>query len=315
MSDDYVEMSMKKVIITAANSFIGYRLCKRMAEQGYYIYALVRSENKNNVVLNSLKNVKIINERMENYKNLPTVIGESCDIGIALAWNGTRGAARDDTFKQEKNYIYSMDSIISFAKMECQVIVTAGSQAEYGPWEGTEKLDESTPCKPNTEYGKYKLKLYHQALKLCESNNIRLIEPRFFSLYGPDDYEGTMIISTIDNMLQNKPCMLTECIQMWDFLYVDDAVEALHKLIASKRAHGVYNFGTGTAKKLKEYVMLMHRLTGSNSKLIFGAIPYPATGIVHTNPSILRLTGEISWKPRTTFVEGIEHVINNRKTV
>lgn len=58
-----------------------------------------------------------------------------------------------------------------------------------------------------------------------------LLEPRFFSLYGPNDYEGTMIISVLKKMLKDLSCDLTECIQIWDFLYIDDAIDALVILI------------------------------------------------------------------------------------
>lgn len=42
-----------------------------------------------------------------------------------------------------------------------------------------EKVKETDCCNPNTEYGKYKLKLYQDALKICEEKGVRLIEPRF----------------------------------------------------------------------------------------------------------------------------------------
>lgn len=190
----------------------------------------------------------------------------------------------------------------------CQTIMTAGSQAEYGPTTKIEKIKETDPCNPNTEYGKAKLKLYRDAVQMCASG-IRLIEPRFFSLYGPYDSQETMIISMIRNMMQDKPCMLTECIQKWDFLYIDDAIEALYGLICYENAEGVYNFGSGTSYELKKYVETMHRITNSKSVLEYGAVPYPETGIVHTNPSVERLQNEINWKPKTSFEEGIYRVM------
>lgn len=300
---------MKKIIITGASSFIGYRLCRTLAQKDYEVYAVIRKGNAKKEALLEDKNINIVYSSMENYEKLDELIHEPCDVGITLAWNGTRGADRNNEKMQKENFLFSLDCVEAFSRLGCKKILTAGSQAEYGPWFEKRKITENDECNPNTEYGKYKLAFYKKALEVCTEKKITLIEPRFFSLYGDDDNEKTMIISMVRNMLQNEPCELTECKQLWDFLYVDDAVNALCNLIESKNAKGVYNFGSGISKPLKEYVIEMAKLTHTNSKLNFGAVPYPKTGIVNTNPSIKKLKKEIKWKPNITFDKGIEKVI------
>lgn len=301
---------MTRVIITAANSFIGRRLCKVLTDEGHFVYAVVRNTFTEKEIFNNCKNLSIIYSDMEEYELLFKKIDEPCDIGIALAWNGTRGRERDDYLKQKENYRNSINCVNSFIKKNCGVIMTAGSQAEYGPCNTAEKVKETDECNPNTEYGKFKLKFYLKTLEICNSNHVRLIEPRFFSLYGPDDSEKTMIISTIRNMLHNMPCELTKCIQMWDFLYIDDAISALKKLLQCKNAQGIYNLGSGVSRQLKEYIEIMRDITKSKSQLLYGKIPYPATGMVHTNPSILRLCETIDWRPEISFEEGIKRVVD-----
>lgn len=299
---------MSKIIITAANSFIGKRLCKQLELRGHQICAVVRTAFKEDFIFENMENIQIVRCDMEHYKSLPDIVHETFDIGIMLAWNGTRGADRDNWHKQQDNYNFSVDCIHSLLNLGCTTLVLAGSQAEYGPAHGKDKVLETDVCNPNTEYGKSKLQLYHAADAICH-NKARLIEPRFFSLYGPDDFEGTMIISMIRNMLQNKPCELTECIQLWDFLYIDDAIDAIAALMESNTAEGIYNFGSGISRPLKKYVEIMYRLAGSNSALHYGKVAYPVTGIVHTNPSIQKLTSETGWTPKVSFTEGIKRVI------
>lgn len=306
---------MTRVIITAANSFIGRRLCKVLTDEGYFVYAVVRNTFTDKGIFRNCKNLSIIYSDMEEYDSLFEKIKESCDIGIALAWNGTRGEERNDYLKQEGNYKNSIDCVHSFIKKKCRVIMTAGSQAEYGPCKTTGKVKETDRCNPNTEYGKYKLKFYLEASEICKLNHVRLIEPRFFSLYGPDDSDKTMIISVIRNMLENLPCELTECVQIWDFLYIDDAVNALLKLLQCEDAEGIYNVGSGVSRQLKEYIEIMHDITKSRSKLLYGKIHYPATGMVHTNPSISHLCEVIDWNPQVPFEEGIRRVVNMQQGI
>lgn len=304
---------MTKVIITAANSFIGRRLCKVLTDAGYFIYAVVRNSFTDEKMFCNCENLVLVRSDMDEYDFLHEKIDSSCDIGIALAWNGTRGKERDDRSLQEWNCKNSISCVHSFIKKGCRLVMSAGSQAEYGPQKTTKKVQETDECNPNTEYGRYKLKFYLEASKICEAHKVRLIEPRFFSLYGPDDSDKTMIVSIIRNMLRDLPCELTRCIQMWDFLYIDDAVEALLRLLQSENAEGVYNLGSGISRQLKDYIEIMRDITGSKSALLYGAVAYPDTGMVHTNPSIMRLCKAVDWKPKVTFEEGIQRVADMQR--
>lgn len=306
---------MKRAIITAANSFIGRRLTKVLCENGYYVYAVVRNTFSDHDMFKGMENCQLVHCDMVEYAALRGRIAEKCDVGIAMAWDGTRGTDRSDGERQEKNFKNSADAIDSFIALGCNKIITAGSQAEYGPWFEKRKITEEDVCRPNTAYGVSKLKLYEHAKKKCAENKITLIEPRYFSLYGEDDYSGTMIISIIRKMLSHKPCELTKCIQLWDFLYIDDAVDALYKLLVSETVEGIYNIGSGISRPLREYVDEMHRISGSKSKLFYGAIPYPVTGIVNTNPAIDKLLDAIDWRPTTGFAEGICKVIRHQEDI
>lgn len=131
------------------------------------------------------------------------------------------------------------------------------------------------------------------------------MSPDFFSLYGEDDYEGTMIISVLKKMLKNEDCMLTECTQMWNFLHIDDAVEAVIRLGESTEAKGIYNLASTDTRPLKEFIIEMKKLTGSDSLLVFGRIPYPKTGAVGFTPVVDKVMYELNWEPKVSFKEGI----------
>lgn len=290
-----------QAVITGATSFIGKKLSETLRAHGWDVVHVVRRSQEN------AENIKEVLLDMENYDRLGDKIG-FCDCFIHLAWNGTRGPARMDRKLQEQNCEYSLQGVRSMIAAGCKCIVSAGSQAEYGPH--NEQINENSECHPNTEYGKAKLKFYNETAKLCECAGVKYREPRFFSLYGPDDYEGTMIMSMLRSMLENKPCELTQGIQMWDFLYIDDAIEALYRLCTQECPNGVYNFGSGDVRQLKDYVLEMARITRTESELRFGAIPYPKTGMVSLWPDVSKLEKELGWHAATDFSTGIWNVKN-----
>lgn len=296
-----------RIAITGASSFIGRHLLDKCIRDGIEAVAIVRENSEIKLNTQKLTNVTVIKCDMDDYSVLADKV-DFVDCLIYLTWNGTRGADRNNIVLQRQNFEVGLDTIKKFVDKGCKTIILAGSQAEYGLCVGKHKVVETAVSNPNTEYGKYKLKLYEEVKKYITGKNVRLIEPRFFSLYGTDDYDGTMVISTLKKMLRDEPCDLTQCIQTWDFLHIDDAVEGLLKLIKSETAEGIYNFGSGEAYELKHFIEIMYRLTNSKSKLNYGAIPYPETGMVNVNPCIEKLRG-VGWEPKVGFEEGIKSIV------
>ena len=299
-----------KIVIAGATSFIGLELLKALAkESDTEVLAIARETSpKVKEILSIGNNVALQYLTLEDYDQLGTITGP-IDCLIYLTWNGTRGESRSNHDLQVFNYEQGKKAVCSVMKAGCKKIITAGSQAEYGPWFLERKETEEDIPHPNTEYGRYKLKFFQDIVQLGSIYNTKVIEPRFFSLYGPRDYEGTMVISILKNMLKNKECNLTKAVQIWDFLYISDAISALMKLIKDDVPEGVYNFGSGESHPLRYYIDTMYQLTGSKSKLNYGAVPYPSTGIVNVNPDVTKLKNT-GWRPKVSFKNGIANIIN-----
>lgn len=294
---------MRNMVITGGTSFIGSRLIAACGAD-WDITAVVRPGTARERLPEI---VRVVELDLADYARLGELTG-SCDCFVHLAWNGTRGASRMDAALQQSNLTTSLQAVRSMLATGCGKIVTAGSQAEYGPHR--EQITEETPCTPNTEYGKAKLAFYEGASALCREAGVPLIEPRFFSLYGPGDFEGTLVISILRKMLSGDACALTQGLQMWDFLYLDDAIRALARLCEYPCAEGVYNFGSGDTRRLRSFIEEMAQITGTNSELLFGAIPYSETGMVSLWPDISKLKRELDWTPNITFAEGIRLILN-----
>lgn len=298
-----------KAIITGATGFVGRWLVKALKENGHECTVVVRPEQRGKIIKEELfSDTNVICLDMEEYEGLDYFI-DGTDWMINLAWAGSRGTDRMDSVMQRNNYLCTMKAIECVANVGCKCIVTAGSQAEYGHIDG--RISEETVPYPNTEYGKYKLKLYEDASSFCQKLGIRFIEPRYFSLYGPQDTDLTMIVSMLKKMISGEKCDLTESVQKWDFLYIEDAMEALLMLLLSESASGVFNFASGDCRELKSFIEDMRSVTKSTSQLCYGTVPYPPTGMVSIEPDITKLKNTVDWRAKTTFREGIEKVVES----
>ncbi len=294
---------MKKVVVTGANCFVGKHLIDELLNDGYFVYAVVRSnfDYKN-------KNLKVVKASMEEYDSLPEKIKDNCYAFFHIAWDGTRGKTRLEEDRQKNNYINSIKAVASAQKLKCKVFVGAGSQAEYGVLNKVIS-EEDTPT-PNTAYGKYKLKFTNYLLAQ-QNKSFKTIIPRFFSLFGEGDNPQTVIESTLDKMLVNEDCDFTPAVQYWNFMYIKDCVKAMIYLMENNGS-GIYNFATLDTRRLKQFILELKKITKSKSKLNFGALPYPNNNVVSIRPNISKLINA-GFNQFTPFNEAIENIINYKR--
>ena len=142
---------------------------------------------------------------------------------------------------QEENVRNSLYAVDLAAKAGCKVFVGAGSQAEYGS-SYTEKLNDSLWPHPQTGYGIGK---YMAGIMKIRHEWVRIL-----SVYGPGDGLHTMVMSGIIKMLQGETACYTRGEQQWDYLYVEDAVEALYRVACNGQDGKTYCLGSGTTSAI-----------------------------------------------------------------
>jgi len=302
---------MKNFVVSGATSFIGIHLLNvLLSDKNNHVFAVVRPNSPNKSKLKTHENQTILEFSLQEIENLPSRISVSVDVFYHLAWEGTRAPARDDKWLQENNYQSSMKAIKVAFELGCKSFVGIGSQAEYGKCIG--RITENYKVAPLTEYGKAKLRTCEDGKKLADRLGVKFIWARIFSVYGKGDFEGTLIMSAICEMIKNQKIPLTECTQSWDFLHVLDAANALSLL--SSAPSGIYNIASGVSHPLKDFVYEMLRLSDSNSVLEFGVIPYNTEGVVSFEPVVDKLIAEVGWAPKISFSQGVTEIIEIFKT-
>ena len=298
---------MRCAIVTGATGMIGLNLTKLLLSRGYFVYAVAHPASNNRSRLSDMPRLQIIDLALADYHSLPQYIPEGADAFYHFAWEGTRGADRENVQVQQSNCRCTLDAIRAAARMGCRVFVGAGTQAEYGLTQGI-VTEEHAEC-PETEYGRGKLQASREGRTVAQQEGIRLIWARLFSVYGALDVETMLVRYCIEKMQKNEPIDLTEGTQLWDFLYVEDAVRALAALGEAKGLNGVFNIAYGKALPLREYVLMIQKALMSQSVLNFGAINHPTGKLVSIQPSPEKLKAATGWQPRTDFPTGVQKIV------
>ena len=304
---------MRKVVITGASGAIGRALITAAINAGYEVLAVVHRSSPRTAGLEKTAHCRVLRLDLSEYDN---AIDEMKKQGFEpagysfffhLAWMAPFGKDRENLDLQLENVRAAL-AAVRFAKaIGCSCFIGTGSQAEYGRVDGV--LTPETPAFPETGYGCAKLCASQMTRLACEQSGMRHIWCRVLSVYGPYDREQTLISTAVRQMLQNEATEFTPCEQMWDYLYSQDAAEAI-LLAAEKGSHGeVFVVGSGEARPLKDYIEEIARLTAYKQKIGFGSRPYNEKQVMHLQADITGLKN-LGFQPRYTFEEGIRSLID-----
>jgi len=297
---------MKKVILTGGTGMIGHALVERLLSEDIEITLLVRKESKRIKSFVKSKLIKIV--ECDLSQMVAINLDEKYDVFFHLGWEGTYGISRDDMFMQNRNVQYTLEAVDLANRLGCTVFVGAGSQAEYGRVDGI-KLTPSTPTMPDSGYGIAKLCAGQMSRIIAQKYGMKHIWFRILSVYGCYDREQTMIMSSIIKMLAGQSPEYTPAEQIWDYLYSEDAAEALY-LGAKKGVDGaIYCLGSGKTKLLKDYIKILRDIINPELQLRFGTRPYTDKQVMYLCADICNLSDDTGFEPKYSFSDGIRKTI------
>ena len=309
---------MKTAVITGATGAIGRALIRVCVASGYEVLSVVHRGSPRSAELGQLPHVHVLQLDLDEYDRAmdeleaQNISMEGYELFFHLAWMAPFGKDRDNLKLQLDNVSASL-AAVRFAKdLGCTAFIGTGSQAEYGRTEGI--LSPETPAFPETGYGIAKLCAGQLTRLSCEQLGLRHIWCRVLSVYGPYDRDQTLISTAVIQMSANEETVFTPCDQLWDYIYADDAAQAI--LLAGQKGESgkVYVVGSGDVHPLKEYIEKIAAITGYNKKIGFGERPYNDKQVMYLQADIEALR-QLGFQPQISFEEGIRRILDWRNTL
>lgn len=304
---DRLVKEKKNILVTGATGFIGKNLIKKLKESNVHIIIVVRNEEKAKK-LGDLSDITIITCEFEKIESLSTKLQQldiiSIESVIHLAWEGNSGCSRGDDMVQLKNIQATSRLIREVEKLGCKKFIGIGTVSENLVMES-----EIRGVSTNMVYAAAKLSCYYMARVLCKEKKIDFVWCRLANVYGPGNETGNLMSYTLKSLLEyQKPTYSSA--QVWqDFIFIDDCIEALMRIVFSNNKRDLYYIGTGQPKKLKEYLMIVRDIVSPNIELGIGE--RPDDGLIYKKEwfDIRGMQEEYDYCPRVTFEEGIKRTI------
>jgi|TARA_B110000093_G_C12949529_1_gene401826 nucleoside-diphosphate-sugar epimerase len=162
-------------------------------------------------------------------------------------------------------------------------------------------VDEMQPINPYVN--KYVLSK-HLSEDIVEyySKKVPSIVVRLSNIYGPTKLKRPDIIHTImQNIFKNKEIRMWNSKPKRDFIFVEDAANAILHLINSNFT-GKVNLGSGKMHEIKEITDIMENLSGKKITFDEKSVSGPMEFVADID-KIKKITG---WKPKFSLEEGLK---------
>src|SRR6266704_3237004 len=147
-----------------------------------------------------------------------------------------------------------------------------------------------------------------------EKHHLRTVCLRAFNVYGPNQHNsdyGGVITQFMERLKkQQAPIIYGDGEQSRDFIYVDDVVETIARIIRTpNNSDGTYNLGSGRATTINQLVRLLQRILRDEE---FKPIYAPARqgDIRHSQADIGKAKRQLGFSPLTSLEEGLERLVS-----
>lgn len=293
----------EKILVVGGTGFIGYHVLKNIHSKKYLLYSL--SKNKPEVE-KRLKYVRYLYCDITKYKALKKKLSKNFDHVINLS-------GYIDHSKKKENFLYhylGSKNLIDILKLKkIQTYIQIGSSLEYGNLKSPQS--EKKICKPVSWYGKSKFKASQYLQKISKIYNLPYIILRPYQIYGPKQKKNRLIPQTIDACLKNLEFSCTAGTQKRDFIYIDDFIRLIKKILIKKNIrYEIFNVGSGKPILVKNIIKKIQNFT-KLGKPKFGAISMRNDEIMNLYSSTKKIKKYFNWIPKVKLNQGIKKTINS----
>ena len=276
---------INRILITGSLGFVGAEVVKRI---------------KNDKVIKDSKNSEHIDLR-----NIEQVMKlGAADIVIHLGGKGsTKNLKWNEYF--ENNILGTMNILEYCVKKNIKKMIYVSSYVygnpEYIP------IDENHPTNPHNAYTESKF----LGEKLCEwyskRTNLSVIILRPFNIFGKTLKEGFLITNLINSTKSGEKITIINRTSKRDFLYIDDFIDLIFKIIDYEAKFEIFNIGSGESYSFDEIIKKIETITSRKINLEY--IENKENYIEDIKADITKINEKTNWKPKIKFNEGLQRIL------
>lgn len=320
-----MKVNKKAILITGGAGFIGSHLAEKLLESEddvFVIDDLSTGSLKNIAHLKNNKHFHFIKGTILNCKTVEKLVKKVNQVYHLAAAVGVKTIIDKPLGSFLLNLKGTEIILDAAAKNNVPVLLTSTSEI-YGKNDKLPFREDSDRIYGSAYHSRWGYAMSKGAdeflsLAYYREKGLPTAIVRLFNVIGPRQTGayGMVVPRFIQRALAGKPITVygdgyqTRC-----FAYVDDAVDALIKLMNHPKAAGhIFNLGSEEEISIKELAQKVKRLTGSKSRITF--VPYAQVygqdfdDMARRRPDLSKIKTAIGYQPKISLEEGLGRIID-----
>jgi nucleoside-diphosphate-sugar epimerase len=298
---------MNNKLLVVGGGFIGVHIADEAVSRGWSVTIIRFTSNDSNGFHPSITIIKAditdLDDLNENLKDIDYDYVINCGgyIDHTLFIDGGRKVI-DSHFGGVLNLVSLLN------RKRLRSFINLGSSDEYGNIPAPQKENDlEVPISPYS-VGKLAAARFLQMLFLTEkfpSTTLRL-----FLVYGPRQESKRFLPYLIKGCLQNNVIPVSDGMQIRDFLFINDLVDAVFKVFTNEAARGeILNIASGKPVTIREVISKIQFKIQQGDPL-FGKIPYRLGENMNLHASVGKAKRILNWFPTTSLDTGLDITIS-----
>lgn len=306
-------LSGKRVLVTGGGGFIPSHLVRRLVRLGAETAILTKYHSLvDNVRLADIwSQLQVMEADLRNWDSLRHILEFRPQIIYHLAaYNHVGDSFRHPSEALDCNLKGTANLVNVLDDANYERFVYISTSEVYGAQKECPFHEGLTP-NPISPYaiGKYGGELYVRMMMEQRQRPMTILRP--FNAFGPYQSQRAVIPEIIAACLRHQPIHATAGIQTREFNFVTNLVDGFILAAEQPAALGkILNLGCGDERPIRQVIQEIHRLTGSRSQLLFGALPNRPTEIWRMAADNRLARQYLNWTPAIPFEEGLTLTID-----
>ncbi len=308
---------MKTALVCGAGGFLGSHLVKRLKREGFWVrgvdqkFPRYAETHADDFVVGDLREQELVRRIVD--RGFDEVYQLAADMGGA----GFVFTGENDADIMQNSALINLNVLDACWKRNVKKIFYSSSACMYpehnqlDPDNPKTAEDSAYPANPDSEYGWEKLFSERLFLAYARNKGMNINIARFHNIFGP---EGSWndgrekapaafcrkVAMTPDG---DEMEMWGDGIQTRSFLYIDECLEGMRRLMDSDDFFGPVNIGSEEMVSINEMAKIVMDIAGKNISIKH--IPGPE-GVRGRNSDNALIKEKLGWEPDFPLKKGLE---------
>ncbi len=291
-----------RIVVTGAQGFLGRHLVRRLAAEGRHVLAVDRRPA---ALAQSIPGVQY---HVSDLVDPATLIPPECEpvgpfVLVHLAWDLRQ---RETSYRVQSEQVSALAGLLdAWRDRGLTYVIAPGSAQEFGARGGVMD-EEALPLEPLSPYGWAKRATFEMAGSWSRQCGIGLLWLRPFIIYGPGQAGSMLVPYAIRQAQEGQRAEFSDGLQVRDFVYVDDVVDAIARGLERPVAGPVaLNLGSRDPVRARDLLQAIADHFRAGDRFVFGARPRRSAEPDEQIADCSRAEQVLGWRPAIGWREGI----------